>query len=418
MNGSHPPAPTRPRMNPPNESAPPRGLAILLASLSALGPFSIDTYLPSFPEMGVSLAASQLDVQQTLTFYLAAFAFMTLWHGALSDSFGRRRVVLIGLAVYTLASLGCVFAPRIEYLWALRALQGMSAGAGMVVSRALVRDLYQGAAAQRLLAHISMMFALAPAVAPMIGGWLHVAFGWRSVFVFLTAFGGLLGFASWRLLPETLPPEKRHPLAAGHLLRGYAQVFGHPTFVTLCTALACMFGGFFIYVLSAPVFLIRHLGRAETEFLWLFGPAMAGMMGGSWLAARVAEHWTARTALLRAFALMALAAALNLAICLALPPAVPWSVAPLLVYNFGMSLAMPVLTLLALDCFPQRRGMAASCQSFFQTGANALYASLLVPRLWDSPLTLAAGMAGLAALAAGGIWLGRHLHRPAGDGVN
>lgn len=389
-----------------------RSLAVLLAALSALGPFSIDTYLPSFPEMAASLGASPVEIQQTLTAYLAAFAFMTLWHGALSDALGRRRVVLTGLVIYTLASLGCAFVTRIEHLWLLRALQGMSAGAGMVVGRAVVRDLYEGPAAQRLLSHVAMMFALAPAVAPMVGGWLHVAFGWRSVFVFLAGLGAALSLASWRVLPETLPSEKRQPFAAGNLLRGYRQVLGTPVFVTWCAAFAGMFGGFFIYVLSAPVFLMQHLGRSETEFIWLFGPSTLGMMSGSWLSGRMAGHWSPVATLARAFAIMGAAVVLNLGVCLALPPGVPWNIAHLYIYNFGMALAMPTLTLLALDCFPQRRGMAASCQSFIQTSANAFIAAVLVPLLWGSPLTLALGMAGLAGLAAAGIALGRRLQEP------
>lgn len=388
-----------------------RTVAVLLAALAALGPFSIDTYLPSFPEMAASLGASPVEIQQTLTAYLGAFAFMTLWHGALSDSFGRRRVILLGLAVYTLASLGCAFATRIEHLWLLRALQGMSAGAGMVVGRAVARDLYEGAEAQKILAHVAVMFALAPAVAPVIGGWLHVAFGWRSVFLFLGLLGALLYLFSWRALPETLTREKRHAFAAAGLAQGYRQVLGNSTFLTWCIAFACMFGGFFIYVLSAPVFLMDHLGRGETEFLWLFGPAMAGMMGGSWLSGRVAGRWSPGTTLVRAFAILGTGSLANLGISLALPPGLPWSVAHLFIYNFGMALAMPTLTLLALDCFPDRRGMAASCQSFIQTGINALFASLLVPLLWGSTLTLALGMAGLAGLGAIGAGMGYRLHR-------
>lgn len=394
-------------MNNPSPSL--RGVAALLAALAALGPFSIDTYLPSFPEMATSLGASPVEIQQTLTAYLGAFAFMTLWHGALSDSFGRRRVILVGLAVYTLASLGCAFATRIEHLWLLRGLQGISAGAGMVVGRALTRDLFEGASAQKVMAHVAMMFALAPAVAPVIGGWLQVAFGWRSVFFFLAVLGLALLLVSWRVLPETLPPDKRHLFAAGSLARGYGKVAGDSLFLIWCGAFALMFGGFFIYVLSAPVFLMRHLGRGETEFLWLFGPAMAGMMAGSWLSGRIAGHWSTAKTLATAFVILGSGAALNLAVSLALPPGVPWSIVHLAIYNFGMALAMPTLTLLALDRFPERRGMASSCQSFIQTGINALYASLLVPLLWGSVLTLAFGMAGLAALAAAGAVLGLRL---------
>ena len=167
------------------KKAAPRGIALLLASLSALGPFSIDTYLPSFHEIAEKLGASQLEVQQTLAAYLLAFALMTLWHGAIADRFGRRRVILTALALFGLASAGCTIATSIEQLWFWRAMQGVTAGAGIVISRAIVRDLFDGAEAQRLMAQITMMFALAPAIAPLIGGWLQTLFGWRSVFAFL-----------------------------------------------------------------------------------------------------------------------------------------------------------------------------------------------------------------------------------------
>ncbi|MCX7179653.1 MAG: MFS transporter, partial [Proteobacteria bacterium] len=160
-------------------------MADLLAALAMFGPFSIDTYLPAFPAMSVSLGASQVEVQQTLTAYLLPFALMIMWHGALSDALGRRRVILVGLAVYVLASLFCVFATRIEYLWLGRALQGLSSGVGMVVSRAIVRDLLDGPAAQRLMARISMMFAIGPALAPIIGGWIHAFFDWHGIFIFM-----------------------------------------------------------------------------------------------------------------------------------------------------------------------------------------------------------------------------------------
>lgn len=158
----------------PDQARRTRGIALLLASLSALGPFSIDTYLPSFTAIAERLGASQIEVQQTLSIYLLSFAAMTLWHGAIADRYGRRRVILVALGLFGLASLGCMLAGSIEQLWFWRAMQGMTAGAGIVISRAIVRDLFDGAAAQRLMAQITMMFALAPAIAPVIGGWLQV----------------------------------------------------------------------------------------------------------------------------------------------------------------------------------------------------------------------------------------------------
>ena len=378
-----------------------RGIAALLASLSALGPFSIDTYLPAFPDIASTLGASQLDVQQTLSVYLLSFAVMTLWHGAISDRFGRRRVILWALALFGAASLGCVFASRIEHLWFWRAMQGISAGAGIVISRAIVRDLYDGAAAQRLMSQITMMFALAPAIAPLIGGWLQVLFGWRAIFAFLVLATLALLVACWYLLPETLPIEKRQSLRPAYLGRTYFQVLTSPPFLLACLALSMNFAGFFIYVLSAPVFLMQHLGLPETAFLWLFGPAMGGLMAGSWTSGRLAGKLSLNRSIALGYGIMSAAALGNLLLNLGATPALPWAVAPLFVYTFGMSLAMPCLTIFALDPFPAQRGLAASCQTFLQSGFNGLAAALIAPMLWGSTRSLALGMGGL--MLAGGL---------------
>jgi DHA1 family bicyclomycin/chloramphenicol resistance-like MFS transporter len=373
-------------------------MVVLLAGLSALGPFSIDTYLPAFPAMEAELATSRLAVQQTLAAYMATFAFMTLWHGALSDSLGRRRVILAGMAVYALASLVCAAAPAIEWLWLGRGLQGLSAGAGMVVARAVIRDLFEGPQAQRLMSRVMTLFAVAPAVAPMVGGAILPLFGWRAIFVFLAAYGLVLGVAVLRLLPETLPVERRHPLHPRALARGFHGVFTHGGFVLLALAMACIFNGFFIYVLGAPKFVLEHLHLSEQGFIWLFGPTVVGMMLGSTLSGRVAGRWSPRRAILTGFAVMLTAITANLAYHAGHPGAVPWSVLPIGLYNFGMALATPSLTLMALDLVPQRRGMAASCQSFLQVGLNSVTASLIVPLLWDTPLTLALGAGSFCAL--------------------
>ncbi|NTV11876.1 MAG: multidrug effflux MFS transporter, partial [Zoogloea sp.] len=248
-------------------------LAALLAALATIGPFSIDTYLPAFPAIAAGLGASQIEVQQTLTAYLLPFSFMVLWHGALSDAFGRKRVIVVAMLLFTAASAMCVVAPSIHWLWTGRALQGMSAGAGMVVGRAIVRDLLEGAKAQRLMSHVSMTFALGPAIAPVLGGWIYATFGWRAVFVFLTLFGLSLALLSARYLPETLPREARQSLQPLELVRSYRMVLASSAFLLLSGALAFNFTGFFIYVLSAPVFLIQHLGVSERGFGWLFVPS-------------------------------------------------------------------------------------------------------------------------------------------------
>ena len=377
-----------------------RGIAFLLASLTALGPFSIDTYLPSFPDIGANLHATPIEVQQTLTAYLLPFAVMALWHGAISDALGRRRVILVTLALFGLSLFGCLFATRIEHLWLLRALQGMSAGAGIVIGRAIVRDLFDGPAAQRLMSHITMMFALAPAIAPVIGGRLQSWFGWRSVFAFLVILTLMLWLACWRWLPETLPPERRQTVHPEYLAKTYWKVLTSPPFLFACAAVAFNFAGFFIYIMSAPVFLIQHLGVTETGFFWLFGPAMAGLLCGSWLSGRLAGKLSMEQAVMFGYCVMGIAALGNIGVNLWFPPVLPWSILPVFVYTFGMSLSMPCLTLMAIDPFPKQRGLAASCQMFMQSGANGLVAGVLAPLLWGSTLTMAFGMGALMLLGA------------------
>lgn len=392
------PAPSGARDFSDGDAAATAGLAALLASLAMIGPFSIDTYLPAFPAMGAALDATPLEIQQTLTAYLAPFAVMMLWHGAISDALGRRRVILAGLAVYAASSLLCALAPSIEYLLLGRALQGISAGAGMVVGRAVVRDLHEGPAAQRLMAHISMMFAIGPAIAPILGGWIHSLFGWQGIFVFLALLGAALWLAVLLRLPETLPAAQRQSMHPAHLWHSYVHVLSNGEFIRLSAALTCNFNGMFLYVLSAPVFLIEHLGLTSQDFAWLFVPCVAGMMLGAFLSGRLAGRLSARRTISLGYVLMIVAVAANLALNLATAPALPWAILPLPVYTTGMALAVPSLQLLALDLYPERRGLASSCQGAVQTGTSAFTAAILAPLLWASPLTLALGMAGFMAL--------------------
>lgn len=364
-----------------------------------IGPFSIDTYLPAFPAMAEGLGASVLEVQQTLTAYLLPFAIAMLWQGALSDAFGRRRVILWGLALYIAAALVCSFATSIQMLWFGRALQGISAGVGMIVGRAMIRDLYDGAAAQKLMAKVGIIFAIAPALAPIIGGWIHAFFDWHAIFVFLALFGLALWTLVWFQLPETLDETKRQPLSMRGLWSGYRSIFGNFAFMRLSFALALVFNGMFIYVLSAPVFLMTHLHLSAQEFAWLFVPMVSGLMCGSVVSGRLAGKRTPQQSIRLGFVLMAAAGALNIIINLSGTPGLPWAVLVLPLFTCGLGVVMPGLQLLALDLFPSRRGMASSCLGTVQTGVNALVAGLIVPVFWDSTLTLAAGMAAFLLLA-------------------
>ena len=372
--------------------------AILLAGLATLGPFSIDTYMPSFPAIQASLHATPLQLQQTLSVYLFCFAIMMLFHGSLSDSFGRRPVILSSLVAFVFTSLACVFAQDIHTLIVLRGLQGLSAGAGMIVGRAMIRDLYAGAEAQRLMSKITMMFAISPAVAPIIGGWLHVWFGWHSVFLFMAGLGLLLFTLSYYYLPETHPPVGRQPFSLRPLARNYHKVCNHPHFLLLVGTIALHFAGFFLYIASAPVFILQTLHLHETQFAYLFIPAITGVMLGAYLSGRLAGRITPQKTVTYAYILLFSAVLINLGYNSLFTPSWPWAVLPISLYGMGMSLAMPSITLMALDIFPQHRGLASSMQGFVQTLLNAIVAGLVAPMLSFSAVLLAAGMLGFLVL--------------------
>jgi MFS transporter, DHA1 family, multidrug resistance protein len=378
--------------------------AALLAGLSTLGPFSIDAYLPAFAGMQESLAATPLEIQQTLSGYLFAFGIMFLFHGALSDSFGRRPVILAAVVVYTAASLWCAVAGSVQGLIVGRVVQGLSVGAGMVVGRAMIRDLFGPEDAQRLMSMVTLFFGLAPAIAPVIGGFLYIGLGWRSIFYFLTGVGVLLLAVSWRYLPETLRLEERqsfHPIA---LIKGYREVGAHLRFLLLSLAVGLNFNAFFLYIVSAPVFLGTHLRIGPEAYAWLFVPCIVGIMLGSQLSGRAAGRLAAAETVKRAYVFMASAAVANLVYAvLADEPSVPWAVLPLALFGVGFAMAMPSIALITLDLFPTRRGMAASLQGFVSGMVNVVTAGVISPLLWDDPLWLALGM--LSMMLGGlGCW--------------
>ncbi|MYM84946.1 Bcr/CflA family efflux MFS transporter [Duganella sp. FT50W] len=367
-------------------------LTLLLAGLSMVGPLAIDTYLPSFPAITQAFDASPLVVQQTLSMFLFCFAFMMLFYGTLSDSFGRRPVILISLVAYIVASVVAAMAQSIGVLLACRIVQGLAAGAGSVVGRAIVLDRFDGAAAQKILSHIMMVFGLAPAIAPVLGGWLQVAFGWRSIFWFLAAFGLLMLVSVYRALPESLPVKDRHPFHPGVIAKNYWKVLCHHHFLLLAVAVGMSFAGVALYIGSAAYFVMNILHLPETAFAWMFVPLISGMVVGSALSGKFAHRYSRKAQVWAGFAVMISAGVINVAYNASFAAAVPWAVMPLFIYSFGLALAMTPLSLIALDYFPNNSGLASSMQSFIQMLLFALVSGLVAPLLFDSALKLAWGV--------------------------
>jgi MFS transporter, DHA1 family, multidrug resistance protein len=369
--------------------APRWALAVLLAVLGMLGPFSIDTYIPAFAGIARALDAAPVQMQQTLSAYLFGFAFMNLFHGALADSFGRRPVILWGIAVFAFASAGCALSQTVAQLVLFRGLQGLSTGAGIVVSRAVIRDMFPPAQAQQVMSQVTIYFGVAPAIAPIIGGWLLVHAGWHSIFWFLTGVGVVLWVANFRLLPETLHVTHRQPFNFGNLMRGYWQLGSSPRFLLLALASGIPFNGMFLYVLAAPAFLGEHLGLAPTEFFWFFLLTIAGIIGGAWASGRLAGRITPKRQIRHGFLIMLLVSLANVAANFLFVPSASWALLPIAVFSFGWALMVPVVTLLVLDLYPQRRGLASSLQAVIGSTANGLVAGAVTPLVMHSTRALA-----------------------------
>lgn len=381
-----------------------RKLMLLLAGLAMVAPFAIDTYLPSFPGIAQHYGVGAVLMQQTLSVYLFAAAVMTLFFGTMSDTFGRRPVILVALAVFGLASLGAALAPTFHALLLFRVLQGLTAGAGMVVGQAMVRDRLHGAAAQRMISHIMMVFGIAPAAAPVIGGFLDAHIGWQANFVFLALLGLVLWLVSLRSLPESLPVSQRHPLHLRRILRNYVTAIRHRQFLLGVLAAGCAFIGFALYIASAAQFVLEILRQPVTAFAWLFVPMIGGMVLGSALGARLAHRLSQARTIRIGLTLMGCAAVFNVAYNAAFAAAVPWAVLPLMLYTFGVALVLPAISVVTQGLFPAMRGLAASLQSFMQMLVFALVSGVLAPLLFGSAFLLACGMAGGVVLTAT-FWL-------------
>jgi DHA1 family bicyclomycin/chloramphenicol resistance-like MFS transporter len=398
-------------MNPDARSlwrAPQWAFSILLALLGMLGPFSIDTYLPAFADIAKSLDASPVQMQQTLSAYLFGFAFMSLFHGAISDSFGRRPVVLCGLAAFTLASIGCALSQSIGQLIFFRAMQGLSTGAGIVVSRAVIRDMFAPSQAQKVMSQVTIFFGVAPAIAPMVGGWMLAHVSWHGIFWFLTGVGVLLWVAIYRLLPETLHRMQRQQFHPRPLMAGYWQLGSDPRFFLLALASGIPFNGMFLYILSAPVFLGEHLHLEPQQFFWCFVVTISGIMGGAYFSGRVAGKIAPKRQIRNGFVIMLVIGVINLVANLLFKAHVSWALFPLGIFSFGWALMVPVVTLLVLDLHPERRGMASSLQMFVGSTANGLVAGVISPLVMHSTVALAASslcMMGVGLMA----WI--YIHR-------
>jgi len=379
-------------------------LAFILGALAMLGPFSIDTVFPAFAVMEGQLRVSKMAMQQTIATYLLGYAAMSLVHGPLSDALGRRPVILWGVAIFALASIGCALSTSLEMLLLFRVIQGLSAGVGLIVGRAVVRDALQGDDAQRLMSNISMIFGVAPAIAPIVGGWILGWKDWQAIFWFLTVFALLLMLVTAVALPESHPEERRLPLNLRSLASGYGDMLGNGRFRLLALAGTFNFGALFLYIASAPAFVLDMLKLNEQQFGWFFAPTIGGMIFGAWVSGRSAGKVSGVKLVNTSFLFCGLSAVLNISYNWLVPsPELPLAVLPTVFSAFGIALVFPILTLAILDLYPNLRGSASSMQAFIGLLSNSIIAGLLSPALSDKPIKLACGAASFT-LAAWLLW--------------
>jgi MFS transporter, DHA1 family, multidrug resistance protein len=377
----------------------PVALTALLAVIGLLNSLCSDMVIPALPSLRDDLQVSEWQAQQTISLFFAACAFMSLWYGALADAWGRRTVILGALIVIALTAVACLASREIGQLWVLRTLQGLASGAGLVISRTIVRDLHIGPLAQGLLSRIMMVQTLSLVVTPVFGGWLAQTWGWRAVFVAIAVIMLALTLACWRWLPETLPREQRRPLQPGTMWRSYRAVMRSGSFVRLSLAHVANWVGMAMYAFSAPAFVMQHLGRGPTDVYLVFAPITLGLVSGFVLFPRLARHHQGASVLGIAYRILGAAIALNLTVSWLLPPGL-FHTLPLFIYSLGMALALPILLDWALTPVHEHAGVAASVQTFLQFAVMAIGAGVLAPLLWGSLFTLALGTGVITAIGA------------------
>jgi DHA1 family bicyclomycin/chloramphenicol resistance-like MFS transporter len=344
--------------------------------LSALGPLSMDMYLPSLPDIAHVLQAPTARVQLTVSSYLIGFAVGQVIYGPVSDRHGRRPVLLAAVALYLISTLVCAATPSVTPLIGARFLQGIGGSGSIVLARAIVRDLYSGVQAARELSLMGSISAFAPIVAPMIGGVLQTAFGWRASFIAMAAFAVVALVVAGRLLPETLRQRACQPISLSSVVGGYGAVLRHRGFLVYLGILTISYAGLFAWISGASVVLQGIYGLSAVAFGFTFALGAAGYM----LGATVATRLVLRLGLDRTMGLgvMVLAAG-GLALAAVVAAGIPgvWLVAAMAIYLAGLGLSMPQAMAGALTPFPDRAGTAASLMGLVQQTVAAVVAAIV-----------------------------------------
>jgi DHA1 family bicyclomycin/chloramphenicol resistance-like MFS transporter len=379
-------------------------LTALLAALTAVGPLTTDMYLPSLPDIARQLGASSAQVQLTISAYLIGFAGGQIIYGPVSDRHGRKPVLIAAIALYCVASLACAMSTSIEMLIVARAFQALGGSGGIVLTRAIVRDIYSGAHAGRELSVIGSVMALAPVLAPIVGGLIQTAFGWRVTFLALVGAGCAGAAVVWALLPETLNRRAAEPVSLLSMLRSYRIVGRNPAYLAYLAITSASYAGLFAWI-SGSAFVLQDLyGLAPLDFGVAFALGSVGYMTGSAIAARMVIRLGLDGVLgLGGCACAAGGVAMVAAVAFGFMSARSL-VLPMAVDLAGLGMVLPQGIAGAMTPFPERAGAASSLFGFIQQTAAAVCGAAVGWFLGQSawPLALGVAVMGFATL---GLWL-------------
>lgn len=379
-------------------------LLALLALLSAFTPLSIDMYLPALPVIAVDLRGTAGDIQLTLSAFIIAFGLGQVFYGPAGDRFGRRPVILVGLVIYVVATIGCAFAAEAGQLVVLRLLQGLAACGGVVLSRTMVRDLAEKDQAARAMSLMMACTSIAPMLAPLIGGQVLWFFGWRAIFWVLAGIGVVAFAAAWLHLPETLRPEYRQPLHLGSILRRFGELFRHRAFLGYALTGTFQFSALMSFLSGSPFVFIEKYGVSPRLFGVIFGGMVVFMTLGSLLNARFVPVFGAGRIMRYAAIVPAVAGTTALVLghvearygTIGLWPFLA-CFAPQIA---TISLIGPNSTAMALQRYPHMAGTASSLMGVMQFGIGAVFGAI-VGQAFDGtimPMTSAMGVAGILCL--------------------
>lgn len=368
-------------------------IVILLTMLTALGPISTDLYLPSLPSIQAAFATDVPTVQLTLSVYLIAFAVCQLVYGPLSDRFGRRPVLILGVGIYAAASVACVFAQSIDHLVVARFFQALGGCSGVVLARAVVRDVYGATRSAKLLSYMGTAMALAPALGPILGGYLTVAFGWHANFIVLSAFGGACLAGLIFLLPETNGDKDPKAFNPPQMLRNFGALLSHRGYRGYLFTGAFSYSGLFAFISGSSFVFIKVLGLTADQYGYCFAAIVLGYMAGTQIGGRSVARFGIKTMVLWGSLTSALAGTAMAAFALVDYTNVAAVLVPMILYMVGMGLVLPNAAAGGIGPFPKMAGAASSLLGFCQYGIAAAVGYAVGHAFDDSQIPMAVAIA-------------------------